>query len=62
MTFQVVVDKVMKNDTAIVEKKYYETFKLYRNTVFVKNFVDCSQRDNWNAEFFTNSKLNQRET
>lgn len=55
MTFQVIVDKMVKDDTAIVEKKYYETFELYRNTVFIKNFVDCSQRNNWNAEFFVNS-------
>jgi hypothetical protein len=46
-----IVDKMMENNAAIIEKKYNKVFEFSRDTVLVKDFIYCSQGNNWNTKF-----------
>ena len=56
MTIVYIVDKMMKNNTTIVEQKNNEIFKFSGDAVLVQDFVHCSQSHNRNTKFYSVKK------
>ena len=46
-----IVDKMMENNAAVIEKKNNKVFEFSWDTILVKDFIHCAQGNNWDTKF-----------
>jgi hypothetical protein len=51
MSIVQIVDKMMENNAAVIEKKNNKVFEFSWDTVLIKDFIHCAQGNNWDTKF-----------